>query len=79
MCQLLRIGPSPDLDYLQLGKIAFCKIQQENEKNKTVPEAINATLEQILPFYQSARTPTLFRNKMGQEIKKLWEDLNVYK
>ena len=44
-------------------------------KNKTVPEAINATLEQILPFYQRARIPTLFRNKMGQEIKKLWEEL----
>ena len=42
--------------------LAFYEIQQENEKNKTVPEAINAALEQILPFYQRARIPTLFRN-----------------
>ena len=55
--------------------LALCEIQQENEKNKTVLEAINATFEQILPFYQRARIPTLFRNKMGQEIKKLWEEL----
>ena len=45
------------------------------KKNKTVPEAINATLEQILPFYQRARIPTLFRNKTGQETEKLWEEL----
>ena len=33
--------------------LAFYEIQQENEKNKTVPEAVNATLEQILsPEYQ---------------------------
>ena len=55
--------------------LAFYEIQQENEKNKTVPEAINVTLEQILSFYQRARIPTLFRNKTGQEIKKLWEEL----
>ena len=54
--------------------LAFYEMQQENLK-KTVPETINATFEQILPFYLRARIPTLFRNKMGQEIKKLWEKL----
>ena len=45
------------------------------DKGVTYRDAANATVQQILPFYQRARIPTIVPNKMAEKIEKLRKEM----